>query len=70
MTSRIAELLEELKTSTSPGITILTDQHDAQFQEYAERWTDIGRKTPAAIVLPLSEEQIQATVTTPFLRYA
>ena len=41
---------------------ILEDPAGADFQEYAKRWTDIGRETPAAIALPRTEDSIQKIV--------
>lgn len=51
-----------LKGIVDPDCTILTDPAEADFQEYSKRWTDIGRETPAAIVLPRTEEDIQKVV--------
>lgn len=51
-----------LKGIVDPDCAILTDPADADFQEYSKRWTDIGRETPAAIVLPRTEEDIQKVV--------
>ena len=59
-------LVQELQAHVGPDIEILTDASNIHFQEYAKRWTDIDRKTPSAIVLPASEEQIQKTVQEPF----
>jgi hypothetical protein len=58
----IFEKVSKLQALLGPDVDILTDQHDKAFIEYAKRWTDVGRKTPAAIVLPTSEEHIQRTV--------
>jgi len=46
----------------SPGSQILTDSNDATFRELVKRWSDIDLKTPAAIILPISEEDIQKMV--------
>ena len=54
--------ITELKAFVDPGCQILEDSSQASFQEYAKRWTDIGRKIPAAIVLPRTEQDIQKTV--------
>jgi hypothetical protein len=62
MANRILELLHELQARAGETLKILTDENDTNFQELAKRWTDIDRKTPAAIVLPISEEQIQIVV--------
>ncbi|OCL05429.1 FAD-binding domain-containing protein [Glonium stellatum] len=62
MSESILRLVDELRASAGPDLDILTDKSDATFQEHAKRWSDIGRKIPAAIILPASEEQIQKTV--------
>ncbi|KAL9077826.1 MAG: hypothetical protein Q9157_003252 [Trypethelium eluteriae] len=51
-----------LKATVSSGCNILTDQYDGAFNEYMRRWSDIDKKTPTAIVLPTSEQDIQITV--------
>ena len=51
-----------LKAIVGPDCEILTDPAGPNFQEYAKRWTDIGRQTPAAIVLPRTEQHIQKVV--------
>jgi hypothetical protein len=62
MPSDVLNHLGSLRASVGPDVAILTNPDDAEFQGYAKRWSDIDRETPAAIVLPLSEEQIQKTV--------
>lgn len=54
--------ISELKSIVTSGCEILTDQTDASFQEHSKRWSDIGRQTPAAIVLPRKAEDIQKVV--------
>jgi hypothetical protein len=56
--SRTSALIAALSSSSE----ILTNPNDVAFQEYLKRWSDIDRKTPAAIVLPTSEEGCQKTV--------
>ena len=51
-----------LKEIVAPDCEILTDVTESDFKNNAQRWTDIGRETPAAIVLPRTEEDIQKTV--------
>lgn len=53
----------ELQSRAGSGLTILTNPADPRFQEHSKRWSNIDRQTPAAIVLPRSEEQIQSTVS-------
>ncbi|KAF2656261.1 FAD-binding domain-containing protein [Lophiostoma macrostomum CBS 122681] len=59
-----ANILSELEPlgHSIPDLEILTDQSSAKFRTFAERWSDIDRKTPAAILLPTTEEQIQKVV--------
>lgn len=61
--SALAKIKTELQDVVGPGIEVLVDAGSPDFQEYAKRWTDIDRKTPAAIVLPTSEEEIQKIVS-------
>lgn len=53
----------ELKPVVGPDCDILVDASSGIFQEHAKRWSDIDRKTPAAIVLPTSEQEIQEIVS-------
>ncbi|XDG04463.1 hypothetical protein ABKA04_004078 [Annulohypoxylon sp. FPYF3050] len=63
MASKLSSiLLDELQVQIGPSLEILVDKDSARFQEYAKRWSDIDRQIPGAIVLPVSEEQIQKTV--------
>src|SRR4051794_38587369 len=63
MTAKLAhEVLQELRSHLGEGIEILADKMSPRFQEFAKRWTDIDRQTPAAIVLPDSVPLIQKTV--------
>ncbi|KAH7382520.1 hypothetical protein DE146DRAFT_623490 [Phaeosphaeria sp. MPI-PUGE-AT-0046c] len=62
MTGFVLNHVGSLKARLGSGVTILTDPDDAVFHEHAKRWSDIDRMTPAAIVLPVSEEQILKTV--------
>ncbi|KAL9094515.1 MAG: hypothetical protein Q9165_003074 [Trypethelium subeluteriae] len=58
----IAAQIPLLRATVSSSCNILTDQYDAAFNEYMRRWSDIDKKTPGAIVLPTSEQDIQRTV--------
>ncbi|KAK8007639.1 hypothetical protein PG989_001629 [Apiospora arundinis] len=58
-----ASLLQSLQANIGSELEILTEKDGGdRFQELAQGWTNIGRETPRAIVLPLTEEQIQKTV--------
>ncbi|KAK8092005.1 hypothetical protein PG997_002366 [Apiospora hydei] len=58
-----ATQLQDLQACLGPEVEILTEKDSGdRFQEFAQGWTNIGRATPGAIVLPLTEEQIQKTV--------
>ena len=54
--------VSELKAIVNSSCQVLTESTSADFQEYARRWSDIDRQTPAAIVLPTTEEDIIKTV--------
>ena len=58
----VVSLITGLSKIVAPDCQILDDPSDASFREYAQRWTDIGRKIPAAIILPRAEEDIQKVV--------
>lgn len=62
--------LSLLRSSIGHDITILTDPLDPAFIEHAKRWTDVDRKTPAAIILPRSEEEIRTIVCGVYLAWA
>ncbi|PHH83218.1 hypothetical protein CDD82_2990 [Ophiocordyceps australis] len=55
-------LMDALRHKVGPDVEILTDPHQPRFQEYARRWSDVDRKTPGAMILPETEDQIQKTV--------
>lgn len=55
-------LLEDLRVQVGPELEVLTEKDGTYFQELSQGWTNIGRQTPCAIVLPATEEQIQQTV--------
>jgi hypothetical protein len=54
--------LRTLKESLSDA-QVLTDANTESFQTYLLRWSDIGLKTPRAIVLPRSELDCQVVVS-------
>lgn len=47
---------------SSSQVDVLTDEHDATFQRLMQRWTDIDKRTPYAIICPASEADIQKVV--------
>lgn len=55
----LIEELSHLRKDIIADTEILTEQDGELFVEHAKRWTDIGRQTPGAILLPTSEIQIQ-----------
>ncbi|KAK8108728.1 FAD binding domain-containing protein [Apiospora sp. TS-2023a] len=57
-----ASLLQDLQARLGAEVEILTEKDSDRFREVAQGWTNIGCETPGAIVLPLTEEQIQKTV--------
>ena len=56
-TSVISQIIA-LEAIVGPNCEILKDSTDANFQQYAKRWSDIDRQIPAAIVLPRTEKDI------------
>ena len=58
----VQERITALEAIVGPDCEILKDSTGADFKTYAQRWTDVGRETPAAIVLPRTEEDIQKVV--------
>lgn len=63
MSNAIMEELNHLRAAAGSTIEILVDPTDPTFQKYATRWTDIDRKTPAAIMLPSNEKEIKQAVS-------
>ncbi|KAK7990904.1 FAD binding domain-containing protein [Apiospora arundinis] len=58
-----ASLLQKLQAYIGSELEILTETDGGdRFHELAQGWTNIGRETPGAIILPLTEEQTQKTV--------
>ena len=62
MTMSILSQIVTLREALSSTSKILTDSTDTIFQELLQRWTDIDKKTPGAIVVPTSEDDILKTV--------
>ncbi|KAK7918184.1 FAD-linked oxidoreductase [Apiospora marii] len=57
-----ASLLQDLQARLGAEVEILTGKHSDRFCEFTQGWTNVGRETPGAIVLPQTEKQIQKTV--------
>ncbi|KAK8022292.1 FAD binding domain-containing protein [Apiospora rasikravindrae] len=58
-----ASQLQDLQGGLGLEVEILTGEGSGdRFQELAQGWTNIGRETPGAIVMPQTEKQIQKTV--------
>ena len=51
-----------LRLVVGPDCQILADSAHASFQRYAKRWTDVGHRIPAAVVLLRTEVDVQKTV--------
>ena len=58
----VRQRILELRAVVSSDCEILNDPSDGSFQRYSERWTDVAREIPAAIVLPTTEADIQKIV--------
>ena len=54
--------LELLRKELSAESRVLDDACNDKFQTYHSRWTHLNHETPAAIILPTSEEDAQTTV--------
>lgn len=54
-------VVADLASKLSSNSKIVTEQ-DAEFKVLHERWTNIGKKTPAAIVAVATEADVQETV--------
>lgn len=54
--------LATLQQQLSPSCSILFDPSSPEFKEHQSRWTDIGKETPAAIVVLTSEEDVSRFV--------
>lgn len=59
----VLEHIPSLRNSLSSASEILVDSSSSDFQERLQRWTDINREEPAAIILPSSESDCLQTVS-------
>jgi hypothetical protein len=62
-TMAISSLVQSLTAKLSPTSTVLTDPASTEFKAALERWTELDLKTPGAIVVVSSEEDIIQTVS-------
>lgn len=58
----ISKFVESLAAKLSPGASILSDPSSDDFKAAHERWTELDLKTPGAIVLVATEEDVVHTV--------
>ena len=58
----VLEFISLLRESLSSDSEILQDPANPDFQERLQRWTDINRQEPAAIILPSSEGECLKSV--------
>jgi hypothetical protein len=58
----ISKFVESLSAELSPGASVLTDSASDEFKAAHERWTELELKTPGAIVLASTEEDIVQAV--------
>lgn len=61
--SAVTSQISFLEKSLSSDSKILSNPRDEEFLKLMERWTEIDLKIPGAIVLPISEEDVQKTVS-------
>jgi hypothetical protein len=59
----VLEHIPSLRESLSSDSEILVDPVSPDFQERLQRWTDINRQEPAAIILPSSEDECLKAVS-------
>ncbi|PWY82037.1 FAD binding domain-containing protein [Aspergillus heteromorphus CBS 117.55] len=62
MSAHVFSQLPALQATVASDCRILQDPEDSAFQERLRRWTNIGRQTPTAIILPRTEEDCLETV--------
>lgn len=59
----ISKFFESLTAKLSSAASVLTNAGSDEFKAALERWTELDFKTPGAIVLVASEEDIIQTVS-------
>ncbi len=59
----VAAVVSEVASKLSSKAKILTDSADEGFKVALERWSDINKKTPGAIVCAVSENDVLITVS-------
>ena len=55
--------LSQLRSLLASGAEIVTPDQKQRYAALMQRWTDIGKKYPGAIILLVTEAQIHLTVT-------
>ena len=59
---KLEDFIRILRESLSSESIVLTDQQNPDFTASSERWSDLGLKTPGAIIKPINEEDVVRTV--------
>ena len=59
----VSQFLSVAKTRLSSEAILLTDASSEEFKQALERWTDLNHKTPGAIVMVATEDDIIETVS-------
>lgn len=59
----ISQYLTAVGAQLSPGAKLLTDASSKEFNQALDRWTDLGKKIPGAIVMVATEEDIINTAS-------
>ena len=58
-----SDCLGAIKAEVSANAKVLSDASAEEFKTSLEHWTDLGHKTPGAIVFPATEEDIVKIVS-------
>ena len=63
----VSQFLDAVKTQLSSNAQLLVESSSKDFQQALERWTNLGLKTPHAIVVVATEDDILNTVSSQIL---